>query len=382
MGLLVYKAADYSFTAEREQYRTICNALKKKYADVSDLCLFVANYNLYDIEFDGIIFKNDAVISLEFKNYGGDITAVENGNWILADGTIVKGGSRKNPYQQAKINHINLRNGLVDGMILSLSQLRNIPCIIVFNQPITCTNKLSGRVRSWLHITDNEHFIQKLSDITERRTDLSNSDIISLVGRLNLQEEWLDKEYSNSDIDYQEKETGIAVDEYDANPFIESKKDSDLSGSLRCEEEKSNVFSENFKIVDRSMIRVSSDRIEKLSENEIFVFGSNLAGKHIGGAARQAFQNFGAEWGVGNGPTGRSYAIPTMFHGRIDDIAPYIDEFIKYAKNHPEQKFLVTKIGCGVAGFKPSDIAPLFMPAAYLINVYLPAEFWLYIQQS
>ena len=79
--------------------------------------------------------------------------------------------------------------------------------------------------------------------------------------------------------------------------------------------------------------------------------------------------------------TGRSYAIPTMFHGRIDDIAPYIDEFIKYAKNHPEQKFLVTKIGCGVAGFKPSDIAPLFMPAAYLINVYLPAEFWLYIQQ-
>lgn len=381
MGLLVYKAADYSFTAEREQYRTICNALKKKYADVSELCLFVANYNLYDIEFDGIIFKNDAVISLEFKNYGGDITAVENGNWILADGTIVKGGSRKNPYQQAKINHINLRNGLVDGMILSLSQLRNIPCIIVFNQPITCTNKLSGRVRSWLHITDNEHFIQKMSDITERRTDLSNSDIISLVGRLNLQEEWLDKEYSNSDIDYQDKGTGIAVDGYDANPFIESKKDLDLSGSLRREEEKSNVFSENFKIVDKSMIRISSDRIEKLSENEIFVFGSNLAGKHIGGAARQAFQNFGAEWDIGNGPTGRAYAIPTMFHGRIDDIAPYIDEFIKYAKNHPEQKFLVTKIGCGVAGFKPSDIAPLFMPAAYLINVYLPAEFWLYIQQ-
>ena len=380
MGLLVYKAADYSFTAEREQYRTICEALKKKYVDVSDLCLFVANYNLYDIEFDGIIFKNDAVISLEFKNYGGDVTAVENGNWILADGTIIKGGSRKNPYQQAKINHINLRNGLVDGMILSLSQLRNIPCIIVFNQPITCTNRLSGRVRSWLHITDNEHFIQKMSDITERSTDLSNSDIISLVGRLNLQEEWLDKEYSD-DIDCQEKEVVIAVDEYDANPFIESKKDFESSGSLMCEEEKSNVFSENFKIVDRSVIRVSSDRIEKLSENEIFVFGSNLAGKHIGGAARQAFRNFGAEWGVGNGPTGRSYAIPTMFHGRIDDIAPYIDEFIKYAKNHPEQKFLVTKIGCGVAGFKPSDIAPLFMPAAYLINVYLPAEFWLYIQQ-
>ena len=381
MGLLVYKAADYSFTAEREQYRTICNALKKKYADVSDLCLFIANYNLNDIEFDGIIIKKDAVISLEFKNYGGVVTAVENGNWTLADGTIIKGGSRKNPYQQAKINHINLRNGLADGMILPLSQLRNVPSIIVFNQPISCTNKLSGRVRSWLHITDNEHFIQKLSDITERCTNLSDSDIIGLINRLNLQEEWLDKEYSNNYIDYEEKDSSIAIDEFTDDPFIEQKEEMQINDSLIHKKGKSDVFSENSKVVDRSVIRVSSDRIEKLADNEIFVFGSNLAGKHIGGAARQAFQNFGAEWGVGNGPTGRAYAIPTI-HGGIDEIAPYINQFIQYATKHSEQKFLVTKIGCGVAGFRPKDIAPLFASAAKLINVYLPAEFWLYIQQS
>lgn len=79
MGLLVYKVADYSFTAEREQYRAICEMLKKHYSSRSEVCLFVANYSIYDSEIDGILFKNDAVISVEFKNYGGEVTAVENG---------------------------------------------------------------------------------------------------------------------------------------------------------------------------------------------------------------------------------------------------------------------------------------------------------------
>ena len=141
MSLLVYKVADYSFTAEREQYRTICELLKKQYASKEEVCLFVANYNIYDSEIDGILFKNDAVISVEFKNYGGEVTAVENGCWTLADGTIIKGGSRKNPYQQAKVNHINLKQGLSDGMILSERVLRNVPALIVFNQPIKCNNQ-------------------------------------------------------------------------------------------------------------------------------------------------------------------------------------------------------------------------------------------------
>lgn len=62
MSLLVYKVADYSFTAEREQYRAICEMLKEYYTNRDELCLFVANYNIYDSEIDGIIFKNDAVI--------------------------------------------------------------------------------------------------------------------------------------------------------------------------------------------------------------------------------------------------------------------------------------------------------------------------------
>lgn len=374
MSLLVYKVADYSFTAEREQYRAICEALKKTYSGRKELCLFVANYNIYDSELDGIIFKNDAVISVEFKNYGGELTAVENGEWKLSDGTIIKGGSRKNPYQQAKVNHVNLKNGLIDGMILSQTVLRNVPALIVFNQPIKCNNLLSGRVKSWLHITDNEHFLQKLSDITERSTDISNEEILSLIDRMNLLDDWRDDEYSDSitpsDSEYIPDDSNI-----DVLPF-----ESDEEKTVEIKQEHPDTYtSDNVQVIDKNKIRVSSDRIDALGENEIFVFGSNLAGKHIGGAARQAYQKFGAEWGIGNGLTGRSYAIPTM-HGGIEVIAPYIEQFIQFATEHPEMKFLVTKIGCGVAKFHPQDIAPLFAPAAALTNVFLPAEFWLYIR--
>ena len=372
MGLLVYKVADYSFTAEREQYRTICELLKKHYSGKEEVCLFVANYNIYDSEIDGILFKNDAVISIEFKNYGGEVMAVENGCWTLADGTIVKGGSRKNPYQQAKVNHVNLKQGLSDGMILSERVLRNVPALIVFNQPIKCNNQLSGRVKSWLHITDNDHFLQKLSDITEPHTDLSNEEIINLVNKLNLLDEWKDLDYCDQ-VASEESPIDIEESPTDTLPF-------DVPASATSSETDGQTPppSNNIHYLDKSKIRVSSDHIEVLSENEIFVFGSNLGGKHVGGAARQAYQKFGAEWGVGTGPTGRCYAIPTM-HGGIEVVAPHIDAFIKYASEHPELIFLVTKVGCGVAKFHPSQIAPLFAPASKLPNVFLPAEFWLYL---
>ena len=79
--------------------------------------------------------------------------------------------------------------------------------------------------------------------------------------------------------------------------------------------------------------------IEKLSEDEIFVFGSNLEGAHGGGAAYQAYKNFGAQWGVGVGMSGQTYAIPTM-QGGVDTIKPYVDQFIEFAKNNPKLKFL------------------------------------------
>lgn len=116
------------------------------------------------------------------------------------------------------------------------------------------------------------------------------------------------------------------------------------------------------------------ERITELKPNEIFVFGSNLAGSHGGGAARLAYNRFGAVWGQGVGLQGQSYAIPTM-QGGVETIKPYVDEFIDFAKAHPEFKFLVTRIGCGIAAFTPKEIAPLFEHAIDVENIILPRGF-------
>jgi len=114
--------------------------------------------------------------------------------------------------------------------------------------------------------------------------------------------------------------------------------------------------------------------ISALKDNEIFVFGSNLGGMHGGGAARAAYNRFGAVWGQGVGLQGQSYAIPTM-QGGVETIKPYVDEFIEFAQAHPELKFLVTRIGCGIAGFRDEQIAPLFAAAIDQDNIILPREF-------
>ncbi len=114
--------------------------------------------------------------------------------------------------------------------------------------------------------------------------------------------------------------------------------------------------------------------INSLAENEIFVFGSNLRGAHGGGAASVALLKFGAILGQGVGLQGQSYAIPTM-HGGVDVIQPYVDEFIAFAKEHPDLIFFVTRIGCGIAGFKDSDVAPMFADAFGVENIILPKSF-------
>lgn len=127
--------------------------------------------------------------------------------------------------------------------------------------------------------------------------------------------------------------------------------------------------------------RISLDKVDKLKDNEIFVFGSNMQGNHGGGAAAIAVKQFGAIWGQGVGLQGQSYAIPTM-HGGITEIKPYVDEFIEFAKKTPQLDFLVTRIGCGIAGFSEEEIAPLFKKSTSLGNVYLPETFWSIIHKK
>jgi hypothetical protein len=126
-------------------------------------------------------------------------------------------------------------------------------------------------------------------------------------------------------------------------------------------------------------LRITSPNIVKLLPDQIFVFGSNQAGKHGKGAAKQAL-TWGAIWGQAEGLQGRTYGIPTKPKDlrvslSIPQIKPYVDRFTEFAHLHPEYNFLVTEIGCGLSKYKPKDIAPLFEDCIHLENVWLPERF-------
>ena len=127
--------------------------------------------------------------------------------------------------------------------------------------------------------------------------------------------------------------------------------------------------------------KYTPDHITHLEPDEIFVFGSNLQGMHAGGAARIAYNKFGARGGQGVGIQGQSYAIPTM-QGGVETIKPYVDEFIKLAREWDQNTFYVTRIGCGIAGFTDRQIAPLFDEAYDLYNVRLPESFAKIIERN
>jgi hypothetical protein len=133
--------------------------------------------------------------------------------------------------------------------------------------------------------------------------------------------------------------------------------------------------------------RTTPAHIERLEPYEVFVFGSNLAGRHGKGAAKTAREKFGAKYGQAEGLQGSSYAIPFKDGDRMRDpkvqrtlsltrIAVYADSFIEFAKTQPELTFLVVEVGCHLAGYTPQEVAPLFKNAADVENIHLPASFW------
>lgn len=113
----------------------------------------------------------------------------------------------------------------------------------------------------------------------------------------------------------------------------------------------------------------------------IFVFGSNIAGRHGKGAALHARLKHGAIYGVGIGRQGNSYAIPTKDANLrplpLADIQIFVTGFLEYAKDNPKEQFQLTAIGCGLTGYSPEQIAPMFNGAPD--NVILPDEFKIYV---
>lgn len=132
---------------------------------------------------------------------------------------------------------------------------------------------------------------------------------------------------------------------------------------------------EEWKWIDLSeYVKYTPDDIDELDHNQIFVFGSNLKGMHTGGTAKLALQKFNAIMGQGVGLQGNSYAIPTTFNS-VDEIKPYVRDFIEFARQNSNLEFFVTRIGCGNAGFSDKEIAPMFIEAFGVRNIVLPRSF-------
>ena len=343
-GFIAFRCSNYDNTAEREQFRYLCNILKEKYRKSDELCLLIANYNIYDSEFDSIMIKNDAIIAVEFKNYGGTIVAKENGEWT-ADGKVIKGGSRKTVYQQARINHAALKNGLRE-LGINSDWIKDVPSLIVFNQDSEINNQLSGKVQSWLHITDNTHFLEKVEDITCKSTDLSNSDIIDIAIKMNL----------NSFIDQ-----SLSCYHSGDEPNEDNNKDNDVQASSITE-------------ILESYDRRTPNHIFSLRPNQVFVFGTDTKGSQKYGAAGIAAKRFGAQVGVVEGPTGNCYALPTRGFS-IEVFSKAVERFLQHVKDNSNQIFLVTPVGCGHAGYDVKKVAELFKDLLTNENVMLPELF-------
>ena len=157
--------------------------------------------------------------------------------------------------------------------------------------------------------------------------------------------------------------------------FVADNKTTDMIDySNRYRFDRKQEDSQSMELDENGRAKYTPEFIKSLADDEVFVFGSNLRGMHGGGAAAIAHRCFGAIWGQGVGLQGQSYAIPTM-QGGVETIKPYVDEFIAFAKEHQELRFLVTKIGCGIAGFREEEIAPLFKDAIGQGNIILPYDF-------
>jgi superfamily I DNA and/or RNA helicase/SAM-dependent methyltransferase len=186
MALQIYKIGEFDHLAEKQQFEKICSLLQDVYNTSDENCIFIANYNIGGVELDGLLFKNDAIILVEFKNRGGKITARENGDWLANGRTIDGGANKKNPFIQIRINKSRAGSSLKH--FLERETL-DIQGVIVFNQSsVIDTSQLSPIVKSWLHICDNDHFITTLKSIHNREKLFGDEELLTIEHPLNLSE--------------------------------------------------------------------------------------------------------------------------------------------------------------------------------------------------
>ncbi len=188
MAFFHYLTQDYLYTSENEAYTKIRKILENRYSsDEEKHCLLLGNFSCMGSEIDAVVVKNDAIIVVEFKNYGGKINFSETGNWVN-EGIVVKGGAgNRNPYQQVKTNKFALLENLRDYVGLQNAELGHISGVVLFLNPIVFDEySIPGKLSSWFHVVDVESFQDKVQNITSPKIRITPDDFARIIIRLNI----------------------------------------------------------------------------------------------------------------------------------------------------------------------------------------------------
>lgn len=188
MAFFNYLCQDYLYTSENEAYTKVKKILDSIYSsDEEKHCLLLGNFSCMGSEIDAVIVKNDAIVVVEFKNYGGKITFSEAGNWLNED-TIIKGGAgNRNPFQQVRINKYALLENLRDYVGLQNVDLGHISGIVLFQNPIEFDEySIPRKLSSWFHIVDMENFQDKIQNITSPKIRIKPDEFTRIISRLNI----------------------------------------------------------------------------------------------------------------------------------------------------------------------------------------------------
>ncbi|EIM73842.1 hypothetical protein A3SI_17147 [Nitritalea halalkaliphila LW7] len=198
MAVKVLLSRKFDHTHERIMFDEFCKKLFNHYHDSSELYLCIGNLHVEGREIDAVLIKRNAITIFEFKNYGGTLTFHENGDWPITtfeDGisntVSVRGGAHENPYQQVRNNKFSLLNTLNLFANLQNTNLGHISGIVLFSKDIEFDPfSITPRIASWFHVTDLNHLIEKVNQITSTGINLSKDEIKDFQRIFNLGAEY------------------------------------------------------------------------------------------------------------------------------------------------------------------------------------------------
>ncbi|WP_442255415.1 NERD domain-containing protein, partial [Vibrio casei] len=187
MSFHAYRATPFEFTHENKVFNKLYDLLQAVWEDREEPLHLIGNVYVAGRPVDALIIKSHAVVVIDFKDYGGDVSFSENGSWY-ANGVIVKGGGSTNPYQQIRNNKFTLLNYLQESVVFqSEPQLGHIAGLCLFHQDIRFDDKqIPTGISRWFHVSDMSHVVRTIDAITSTAIDLSGSEIEKIITSLDI----------------------------------------------------------------------------------------------------------------------------------------------------------------------------------------------------